>query len=110
MGGAPRKDIMFITIRTPRQMLSHAVNFDRKMLSRSDRSPLSAGRFPLNLIRTYNQMFSPRELSSYYQLALLADAPPIRSERGEELQEAQGYSALGLRSSRGEQDEWTKSE
>lgn len=58
-----------------RTMFSSKYSAD-EMLLRSEQS-ISPARFPLNLIRrTYNQIFNPRDISSYYHhLALLAEAP-----------------------------------
>lgn len=50
-----------------------------EMLPRREQNSSGTPRFPLNLIRTYNQIFNPRDLTSYYHLAMLAEAP-IRSE------------------------------
>lgn len=47
----------------------------KEMLTRSDESSSSSVQFPFNFFRSYNDIFNTRDISSYYQLAKMADVP-----------------------------------
>lgn len=61
-------------------MFSGKVVSPDDLVLRSSDQTASSARFPLNLIRTYNQIFNPRDVSSYYHLAMLAEQNPRNLE------------------------------
>lgn len=81
----------------------------------SEKQHTSEEMLPLNLIRQYSQIFRPRDISSYYHLAMLSDSPTARTEVGvrrEECQDLRKNPSISGREKESDLEvrEWTRTD
>lgn len=81
-----------------------------EMLSRSEQSSSASPRFPMSLIRSYNHIFNPRDISSYYHLAMLAENPLRNELPSRKVTEGSAHPTSSVAPTPTDYREWSKSE